>query len=156
MLRLSEMYLIYAEAALGNSSSTTDANAVAYFNKVHQRAGLPAWLVSGANANGPLTLDAILSERFKEFAMEGSTWYDIVSLYYWNKTKALNILNSQDRGLFLAQADNQNNPSEWTFTKTSWYTPRLVTANEGNFVMPIPAIELSQAPNLQAPAVDYP
>ena len=143
-------------AALGKSSSNTDSNAVAYFNKVHQRAGLPAWLVSGANANGPLTLDAILSERFKEFAMEGSTWYDIVSLYYWNKTKALNILNSQDRGLFLAQADNQNNPSEWTFTKTSWYTPRLVTANEGNFVMPIPAIELSQAPNLQAPAVDYP
>jgi hypothetical protein len=156
MMRLSEMYLIYAEAALGNSNSTTDPTAVAYFNKVHQRAGLPAWLVSGANANGPLTLDVIFSERFKEYAMEGSTWYDIVSLYYWNKPKALGILNSQDRGLFLAQPDNQNNPSEWTLTKTSWYTPRLVTANDGNFVMPIPAIELSQAPNLQAPAVDYP
>jgi hypothetical protein len=61
--------------------------------------------------------------------------------------------------LFFAKPDNTSDPSkatEWTITKTSWFTPRLVTATEGNFVMPIPAIELSQAPNLQAPAVDYP
>ena len=156
MLRLAEMYLTYAEAAIGNASSTTDAAAVAYYNKVRQRAGLPAWLVAGPNANGPLTLDVILSERFKEFAMEGMTWYDIVSLHYWNPTKALNILNSQDRGLFFTQPDNPNNPTQWTFTKTSWFSPRLVVATESNFVMPIPAIEMSQAPNLQAAPVDYP
>ncbi len=159
MMRLAEMYLIYAEAAIGNNLSTTDATAIAYFNKVHQRAGLPAWTISGSNANGPLTLDAVLNERFKEFAMEGMTWYDIVSLHYWNPTKALGILNSQDRGLFAVTPNNTSNPAnatEWTFTKTSWYSPRTITANEGNFVMPIPAIELSQAPNLQAPAVDYP
>ena len=159
MMRLSEMYLIYAEAVIGNSGSTTDATAIAYFNKVHQRAGLPAWTLSGTNPNGPLTLDVVLNERFKEFAMEGFTWYDIVSLHYWNPTKALGILNSQDRGLFFAKPDNTSNPAnatEWTFTKTSWYSPRFVNANEGNFVMPIPAIELSQAPNLQNPPVDYP
>jgi hypothetical protein len=156
MLRLADMYLIYAEAAIGNSSSTTDVTAVAYFNAVHQRAGLPAWLISGANSNGPLTLDAVFTERWKEFAMEGTVWYDLVSLYYWNPSKALGILNTQDRGLFYAKVDNINNPSEWTLTKTSWYNPRLITANAGNFVMPIPAIELSQAPNLQAAAVDYP
>jgi starch-binding outer membrane protein, SusD/RagB family len=155
MMRLAEMYLIYAEAAIGNSNSTTDATAVAYFNAVHQRAGLPAWTVSGANSNGPLTLDAVLTERFKEFAMEGTVWYDLATLYYWNPSKALGIVNSQDRGLFYVQVDNINNPSQWTFTKTSWYSPRLVTANPGNFVMPIPAIELSQAPNLQGPIVDY-
>jgi len=156
MMRLSEMYLIYAEATIGNSGSTTDATAVAYFNKVHQRAGLTAWTVSGPNANGPLTLDAVLYERFKEFAMESSTWYDIVSLHYWNPAKALNLLNSQDRGLFVAKPDNVNNPTEWTIIKTSWFTPRTVVANEGNFVIPIPAIELSQAPWLNAPAVEYP
>jgi hypothetical protein len=159
MMRLAEMYLIYAEAAIGNNGSTTDATALAYFNKVHQRAGLTAWTLTGMNANGPLTLDAVLNERFKEFAMEGMCWYDIVSLHYWNPTKALGILNSQDRGLFAAIPDNTSNPAnatQWTFTKTSWYSPRLITADEGNFVMPIPAIELSQAPNLQAPAVDYP
>ena len=156
MMRLSELYLIYAEAVIGNNTSTTDATAVAYFNKVHQRAGLPAWLTSGANSNGPLTLDAVLNERFVEFAMEGMTWYDIASLYYWNPTKALAILNSQDRGLFYAVVDNVNNPSVWTLTKTSWYSPRTINATPGNFVMPIPAIELSQAPNLQAAPVDYP
>ena len=156
MLRLAELYLIYAEASIGNSTSTTDVTAVAYFNKIHQRAGLPAWLISGANSNGPLTLDVVFNERFKEFAMEGATWYDLVSLYYWNPTKAIAILNSQDRGLFFAQVNNFNNPTEWTLTKTSWYAPRLINANAGNFAMPIPAIELSQAPNLQAAAVDYP
>ncbi len=156
MLRLAEMYLIYAEATIGNSNSTTDPTAIAYYNKVRQRAGLPAWTVTGTNANGPLTLDVVLSERFKEFAMEGMTWYDIVRLHYWNPTKALQILNSQDRGLFAVHPNNPTNPTEWTFTKTSWFTPRLVVATEGNFVMPIPAIEMSQAPNLQQPAVEYP
>jgi hypothetical protein len=42
----------------------------------------------------------LLSERFKEFAMEGMSWYDMVSLHYWNPSKAFSILNSQDRGLF--------------------------------------------------------
>jgi hypothetical protein len=156
MLRLAELYLIYAEATIGNNASTTDPTAIEYFNKVHQRAGLPAWTVTGTNANGPLTLDAVLNERFKEFAMEGMTWYDIVSLHYWNPTKALAILNSQDRGLFLSRPDNVTNPTEWTFIKTSWYAERFVNASEANFVIPIPAIEMSQAPNLQAPPVDYP
>lgn len=156
MMRLAEMYLTYVEAAIGNSGSTTDPTALAYFNKIHQRAGLPAWLISGANANGPLTLDVLLSERFKEFAMEGMTWYDLVRLHYWNPAKALSILNAQDRGLVFAQPDNPTNPTQWTIAKTSWYSPRNISANEGNFVMPIPAIELSQAPNLQATPVDYP
>ena len=159
MLRLAEMYLIYTEAAMGNNSSTTDAAAVEYYNKIRQRAGLTPWRTSGMNANGPLTLDVVLSERFKEFAMEGSTWYDIVSLHYWNPAKALSILNSQYRGLFAALPNNTSNQSqstEWTFTKTSWYADKYVTATESNFVMPIPAAELSQAPNLNGPILDYP
>ncbi|HET7896113.1 MAG TPA: RagB/SusD family nutrient uptake outer membrane protein, partial [Flavisolibacter sp.] len=159
MLRLAEMYLIYAEAAIGNNGSTTDATAVDYFNKVHQRAGLPAWNLSGTNANGPLTLDVVLSERFKEFAMEGMAWYDIVSLHYWNPTKAINMINSQYRGLFFVQPDNTADPSkatQWTITPTSWFEFKYPTATEANFVLPIPAAELSQAPNLNGPIVDYP
>ena len=87
--------------------------------------------------------------------MEGMTWYDLVSLHYWNPAKALQIINSQDRGLFFSQPNNPSNPSEWTFTKTSWFSPRYVAATESNFVMPVPAIELSQAPNLQGSPVEY-
>jgi len=153
MMRLAELYLIYAEAVLGNNASTTDATALAYFNKVHQRAGLPEWTVAH---DGPLTLDVILKERFKEFAMEGMTWYDLVNLHYWNPAKALNILNNQDRGLFFAKPDKMPDPTEWTLVKTDWYSPRVVNATEANFVMPIPNVELNQAPNLQKKPVDYP
>jgi hypothetical protein len=156
MQRLAELYLIYAEAVIGNNSSTIDATAVDYFNAVRTRAGLPAWTVAGQNSNGPLTLDAVYSERFKEFAMEGMAWYDIVSLHYWNPTKAYSILNSQDRGLFFTKADRVPNPTEWTFTKTSWFGERTVTANDGNFRLPIPSAELSQAPNLKRDPVEYP
>jgi len=156
MMRLAEMYLIYVEAAMGNNTSTSDATAIDYFNKVHTRAGLAAYVVAGTNGSGPLTFDMLLSERFKEFAMEGMSWYDMVSLHYWNPSKALSILNSQDRGLFFTSPDQMPNPTEWTFTKTSWFSERLINANEGNFLLPIPNVELSQAPNLQKPPVDYP
>lgn len=149
MMRLAEMYLVYAEAVLGNGTSTTDATAMEYFNKVHTRAGLPADTTA-------LTLDDILKERFIEFAMEGMGWYDLVSLHYYNPDKAYALLNSQDRGLFFAAPDKMPDPTSWTFTKTSWATTdRKINANSGNFLLPIPDAELSQAPNLQKPAIDY-
>lgn len=40
MMRLAEMYLIYAEATLGNNASTNDPTALEYYNAVHTRAGL--------------------------------------------------------------------------------------------------------------------
>jgi hypothetical protein len=156
MMRLAELYLIYAEATIGNNTSTTDPTAIAYFNAVHTRAGLSAYEVGGTNGSGPLTLDDVYSERFKEFALEGMAWYDFVSLHYWNPQKAFDMLDAQDRGLFFAQPDQMPNPTVWTFTKTSWFTERQVNANEGNFLLPIPNSELSQAPNLKLDPVDYP
>ena len=149
MMRLAEIYLIYAEAVLGNNTQTTDATAVQYFNKVHTRAGLPPF-------PDPLTFDVIFNERILEFAVEGMAWYDLVSLHYYNPNKAYSILNSQDRGLFFAKPNQMPDPTEWTFTKTSWYSERTVVANSGNFLLPIPNVELSQAPNLKKPPVDYP
>ena len=149
MMRLAELYLIYAEAVLGDNTSTNDAKALEYFNKVHTRAGLPKDTVA-------LTFDAIQKERFVEFAMEGMGWYDLVSLHYYNPAKAYAILNTQDRGLFFAEPDKIPDPTSWTFTKTAWATTdRTINANSGNFLLPIPDAELSQAPNLQKPAVDY-
>ena len=157
MLRLAEMYLIYAEAALGNSPTTSDPTALAYFNKVHTRAGLAPRVDPVTQVVLPLTLDIILTERFIEFAMESMGWYDLVSLHYYNPAKAYAILNSQDRGLFKAIPDVFPNPTQWTFKKTPWAnTDRKINANAGNFLLPIPAQEKSQAPNLSKPAVDYP
>jgi hypothetical protein len=156
MLRLAEMYLIYAEATIGNGTSTTDPTAIEYYNLVRTRAGLPPYEVDGPNGSGPLTVDKLFSERFKEFAMEGMAWYDLVSLHYYNPQKAYDIINSQDRGLFYTQPDQMPNPTQWTLTKTSWFAERMVNANSGNFLLPIPNAELSQAPNLKADPIDYP
>ncbi len=156
MMRLAEMYFVYIEATIGNNGSTTDATALEYYNRIRTRAGLPPYEVAGPNGSGPLMLSKVFSERFKEFAMEGMSWYDLVSLHYWNPTEAYAILNSQDRGLFFAAADQIPNPTEWTITKTSWFNERTISANSGNFLLPIPNAELSQAPNLTKPPVDYP
>ena len=150
MQRLAEIYLIYAEAVLGNGTSTTDETAMEYFNKVHTRAGLPP-------REEPLTLDAILKERFIEFSMEGMAWYDLVSLHYHNPQKAYDILNAQDRERFFTEPDQFPNPTSWKFIKTPWVDPgtRNINANSGNFLLPIPTAELNQAPNLRKPPVDY-
>lgn len=156
MLRLAEMFLIYTEATIGNDASTSDATAIQYYNRIRTRAGLPEYEVGGPNGSGPLTLAKLFSERFKEFAMEGMSWYDLVSLHYWNPDGAYAILNAQDRGLFFTAPDEMPSPTEWTFTKTSWFSERTITANSGNFLLPIPNAELSQAPNLTKPPVDFP
>lgn len=149
MMRLAEMYLVYAEAVLGNNSSTMDAQALAYFNKVHMRAGLPEYIE-------PLTADVIFKERFVEFSVEAMGWYDLVSLHYYDKAKAYSILNSQDRGVFSTAPDKFPNPTQWTIGKTAWATTdRYINANDGNFLLPIPTAELTQAPNLLKPPVDY-
>lgn len=54
LLRLADVYLVYAEAILGNNANTTNADALLYFNKVRLRAGLGA--VTSINA------DALLKE----------------------------------------------------------------------------------------------
>ncbi len=155
MLRLAELYMIYAEATLlSNGGSTNDQQALDHFNVVHTRAGLPAF-----TADSVLTWDKVFKERVKEFAMEGMAWYDLVRLHYYNPQHAYDIINSQDRGLFLTTPVPWPDPTGWTFHKTAWFTlPAqidMVTANDGNFFMPIPQAELSQAPSLSADPVPY-
>ncbi|HVG14822.1 MAG TPA: RagB/SusD family nutrient uptake outer membrane protein [Chitinophagaceae bacterium] len=158
MMRLAEMHLTYAEAALGNSNTTTDPTALDYLNRVHTRAGLaPIRLtdpVTGAPT--PITFDIIFKERMLEFAVESMAWYDFVNLHYYNPQKAYSILNNQDRGFYNIRTDAWPNPTVWTFKKTTWATAdRRVTANAGNFRLPIPSAEISRAPNLNKEPVDY-
>jgi hypothetical protein len=148
MLRLAEMYLTYAEAVLANNASTADAKALEYFNAVHMRAGLPEF-------TGPLTWDDIFEERIKEFAMESMAWYDIVRLHYYDPQRAYGIISAQDRGLFVVHPNQWPDPTAWTFAKTSWYGFRNADANSGNFLLPIPASELNQAPSLGLEPVPY-
>ncbi|UII23702.1 RagB/SusD family nutrient uptake outer membrane protein [Fulvivirga ligni] len=148
MIRLAEMYLIYAEAALGNNSSTSDALAMEYYNLVHERA-------TNQVETDPLTFDMIYEERLKEFAMEGMAWYDLVRLHYYNPPLAYAKIGEQDRGFYFIQPDQYPDPTEWTIRKTSWDDNRSFNATSGNFRIPLPAAEVSAAPNLLDEPVPY-
>jgi starch-binding outer membrane protein, SusD/RagB family len=89
ILRYADVLLIYAEAILGSSASTTDAAALAAFNQVHGRARLP-------NATS-LTKDMILRERKCEFAFEGEYWFDISRQGH---AKAMQMIAAQERGTY--------------------------------------------------------
>lgn len=138
LLRLADVYLIYAEAILGNNASTSDPDALLYFNKVRQRAGL-------ADATS-LTADTIFKERRIELAAEGQFWFDIVRLSYYNSAKAISFLNSQNRGTFTY--------SNGAITPNQPYG--IVTpANTGTFTFPLPSAEVTANPKLAEPPVHY-
>lgn len=139
LLRLADVYLIYAEAILGNNASTSDGEALKYFNKVRTRAGVDP--VSSIN------MDDIIKERRIEFAFEGQYWLDLVRLSYWNPIKAVNILNSQQRVTF-AYANGVATPDQPIGTA-------VVPATISAFTLQIPASELAADPNLVEPPVPY-
>lgn len=89
MLRLSEVYLNLAEAILGNDASTTDAEALKYFNAVRERAGL--------DAKTSIAYEDLRHEFRMEFAFEGQYWYDLVRRAYYKQQEVVNYLNNQDR-----------------------------------------------------------
>lgn len=125
LLRYADMLLIYAEAILGTSASTSDAKALAALNQVRSRAGLPA--------KSSITIDDILHERRVEFAFEGDYWYDIQRQGF---AKAKAIIEKQNRGT----ADAANYVTNFT---------------EDKLFLPIPAGEIVQDPELGKDPVPY-
>jgi hypothetical protein len=75
VLRPADVYLLYAEALIGNGKA--DA-ALPYINKIRMRAGLPD--VTAA------TLDIIKEERKREFVGEGKRYFDLVR---WGEAEAV-------------------------------------------------------------------
>jgi hypothetical protein len=147
MMRLAEVYLIYAEAALGNDASTTDAEALDYFNQVRTRAGL--------DAKTSLAYNDIIHERRVELCMEGQYWYDLVRRAYYEQQEVINYINSQHRETIqpilydtatnTVSIDSSRDPSDRA----------IGNINEGIFLLPYPESELVQNPLLKEPPVSY-
>ena len=130
ILRFAEVYLIAAEAIMGSGSSTSDAKAVGYFNKVRARAGL-------ANAQ-TITFDDIIQERRIELACEGDYWYDLCRM---DRAKAIDIISKQERGNYY---DLTSNPAS-----------RKITPTAKDFLMPIPQGESDRSPKLLEEPIPY-
>ncbi|HEY6900611.1 MAG TPA: RagB/SusD family nutrient uptake outer membrane protein, partial [Puia sp.] len=153
MLRFADVYLIAAEAILGQSAganaagldtlaSTNNATAIGYFNKIRQRAGLPQ--VPGG---GSITFRDIIKERRLEFAIEGDYWFDLCRLDGFNATrhpKAIAIIKAQDRG------SSSNDYPNYVRYGDGYFKP-----TDGNFKFPYPATEVAADPLLAADPVPY-
>ncbi len=97
--RLADVYLIKAEAILGNSESTSDAEGLAAINAVRARAKVDKMLTS-------YNLADLIKERRKEFCMEFSNWYDMVTWYRWKPQYMLDYFNNkQHRAFMVNQGD---------------------------------------------------
>ena len=97
LLRLSDVYFVYAEAALkGDINGTlTDSKALGYINQVLNRGGDSD---AGYTVSSLSYVD-LIKERRKEFAIEGINWFDIKRMYYLNGQTALDYLNNMYRDM---------------------------------------------------------
>ncbi|TFF38522.1 RagB/SusD family nutrient uptake outer membrane protein [Mucilaginibacter psychrotolerans] len=144
-LRLADVYLIYAESILGNNASTSDGNALLYFNAVRKRAGVDPVAVLDATT--------LRIERRVELAYEGQYWIDLVRYSYYDPNNAVKVLNDQDatHGRISFTYD----PKTRTATRDTTATPTALPATINSFTLPIPASELVSDPKLTQPPVPY-
>lgn len=125
MLRLAEVYLNLAEAIMGNDASTTDATALLYFNKVRERAGVPAVK--------SLDYETLRHERRLEFAFEGRYWYDLVNRAYYRQSEVVNYMNNQDRN-----RTYKYDSAEGAYVKSENPGAGVATATSASMLLPYP------------------
>ena len=148
IFRLSEVYLVYANAILGNNSSTSDPEALKFYNAVRQRAGV--------SSKSSITYADIFLEKKIEFAFEGNAWYDWKQWYYFDPSNALKYFNTQNRGVynisyngspFITYLNDATNPAT--------LGPRYYTMTAAATDLPYPEADLIVAPNLALPPVSF-
>jgi len=130
ILRYADVLLIYAEATLGGTGTTTDADALAAYNAVHTRAGL--------DPVSSFSMDDILHERKVEFAFEGDYWFDIQRQGF-DKAKAM--IEAQERGTY-----------DFNKRLTSF---KATISSPSQLYLPIPQAETVIDPLLLEPAIPY-
>ncbi len=149
LLRLSDVYLIYAEAVLGNSASTSDAKALKAFNDVRGRS------VQGYEAKTSITWQDIWKERRLELACEGDRWYDYVRWHYYEPAKAIAEIKAQRRNQYIGLGQYYTTgvlDPENTYYDTGAAAPNVTDAH---FQLPFPDTDLTMNPNLLLDPVEF-
>jgi len=158
--RYSDVLLIEAEAILGQESgvaagtgiplttSTSNATALANFNMVRQRVGVPAVT--------SFTYQDLLNERRLEFALEQDYWFDLCRIDGYQPAGsatspthhpvATAIISQQERGTYSGAANSSPAPVIYS---------KKLTPVDANFFFPVPVSESSIDPNLIQPPVHY-
>ncbi|MGE4586214.1 MAG: RagB/SusD family nutrient uptake outer membrane protein [Mangrovibacterium sp.] len=147
MIRLAEVYLIYAEAILGNSETTADADALTYFNRLRERAGL--------ENKESITYQDVIHERRIELCMEGQYWYDLVRRAYYQQQEVINYIISQDRGTIVPILYDTATNTVTEDTSCDRGTRAIGQIDESIFLLPYPESEVVQNPLLKETPVPY-
>jgi hypothetical protein len=146
IFRLADVYLIYADAILGNNTTTSDPEALKYYNAVRTRAGL--------KPKTSITFMDILWERKVEFAFEGHAWYDWKAWYLFDPANALTWFSTQNRGNY--NITYNGGKSFISFLGSNgWPGTVNYTINSSTADLPYPESELLVAPILQQPPVAF-
>lgn len=159
ILRLSDVYLIYAEASLGtNRAASSSADVIDAFYAVHHRA------IPTASRPSSVSWNDIWEERRLEFAMEGDRWYDYVRVSYYDLDFCAKELKAQKRNSFWGLDDAYKNyqaTGTWTVSSSSQGYDASVAApsvevltekdsevGKSYFALPMPAEDVLYNPNL--------
>lgn len=153
ILRLSDVYLVLAEAqTLTDGGTTSNADALNAFNAVHGR------VVPSAVNKTSLTFNDIWKERRLEFAGEGDRWYDFVRRAYYDPQSCINELKAQKRNA-LWNCDTayktyyESGFATWDSSKIE-YDDSTIAPNvtEKSFQLPFPSEDVTLNPNLSTDA----
>lgn len=147
LIRLADIYLIYAEAVLGNQASTSDPEALRLFNAVRQRS------IPTAAPETSLTFEKIFKERRLELACEGDNWYDYVRLHYYNPALAKLWLNRQERGSFTSLREFYMD--EATQDDVVLNSFKVNITDDAKFSLPFPDIDISMNKHLLEEPVEF-
>lgn len=123
LIRFADVYLTYTEAVLAKNASTSDAEALGYFNALRSRAGL--------EEKTSISYADLYNERRHEFAFEFQNWLDLHRYQRLYPQEAKTMLQNQERGFY-------NVDDDYNKTLVSFKLPSLT---DNFFLLPIPATE---------------
>ena len=154
ILRLSDIYLVYAEAC---ALTGDNANALTYVNLVRARAH--------AAPLAAVTVKDIFKERRLELALEGDNWYDYVRRSYYEPDVVIAELKAQKRshwdGIsevymdYVVKGSKYAGPgaNPWDNSKISYNTEdELKELKAEQFIMPFPTEDVVMNPNVGSTA----
>src|SRR5674476_620065 len=145
ILRLADVYLIYAESFLPNVNSTTsNADALLAFNKVRARS-IQGWVPATT-----ISFMDVFKERRLELAYEGDNWYDFVRLHYYEPQLAISMLANQERGSYSGLGAYYRDNTQVITLNSQKFTPLDAT-----FKLPFPEVDISINPNLLKDPVPF-
>jgi hypothetical protein len=123
IIRMAEVYLMYAEAVMGTADETTDAVAIERYNKIRERAFFMN--IADYQPADKIARNDLFKERRMEFFMEMLIWPDIKRRSFYDNEWVEKYLNNQ-----LKDEDEETELTNWIWYAYT-YNPSKYAENHG-------------------------